>query len=133
MGGLAAGAAIAQRWPRPDRQLPAILLVGCIVSVLIASGFAFATPIVSIPSLLLSAGLLTGLAFPGMTTLMDCKDRRRAGVVFAADEAGAASAALMVGVLAVPWAGLTAIALGLAILQLAAIPAIVVGLRRARD
>ena len=81
--------------------------------------------------LLLSAGLLTGLAFPGMTNLSDGATRHRAGVVFAADEAGAASAALMVGVFAVPWVGLTAIAVGLAILQLAVIPAVVVALRRA--
>jgi len=130
MGGLAIGAAIANRWPRPERHLPAVLFAGCIVSALIAGGIAVMNPIVAIPPLLLSAGLLTGLAFPGMTALVHSKTRRRAGVVFAADEAGAASAALVVGVFAIPWAGLTAIAIGLAILQLAAIPAVMVALRR---
>ena len=66
----------------------------------------------------------------GLTALIRQKTRRRAGVVFAADEAGAALAALVIGVFAIPWAGLTATALGLATLQIAAIPAVVVALRR---
>ena len=45
-------------------------------------------------------------------------------------EAGAAFAALLLGILAIPWAGFTATAIGLAILQLAAVPAVVVALRR---
>jgi len=130
MGGLAAGAAVANRWPRPERWLPAVLCAGCFVSTLVAVGLAVTIPLVTIPPLLLAAGLLTGLAFPGLTALIRRKTRRSAGVVFAADEAGAALAALVIGVFAIPWAGLTATALGLATLQIAAIPAVVVALRR---
>ena len=130
MGGLAIGATIANRWSRPDRYLPAVLFAGCIVSVVIAIGVAVRTPLLTIPPLLLSAGLLTGIAFPGMTALIHDTTRRSPGVVFAADEAGAASAALMIGVFAIPWAGLTAVAIGLAILQLAAIPPLMIAQHR---
>ena len=43
--------------------------------------------------------------------------------------AGAAAAALMIGIFAIPWAGMTAVAVGLAILQLAAIPTVFIALR----
>jgi hypothetical protein len=58
------------------------------------------------------------------------RTRHGAGVAFAADEAGAAFAALIVGILSIPWAGMAATAVGLAILELAALPAVVVALRR---
>ena len=130
MGGLAAGSAIANRWSRPERRLPMVLVAGCIVSALIAGGIAVTKPLLAIPPLLVAGGLLTGLAFPGMTELIRRETRRRAGVVFAADEGGAALAALAVGVFAIPWAGLTATAVGLATLQIAAIPAVAIALRR---
>jgi hypothetical protein len=41
-----------------------------------------------------------------------------------------AAGALVVGIVAIPWAGFTATALGLAFLSLSAIPAVVVALRR---
>lgn len=70
------------------------------------------------------------MAFPGLTALSGLESRRGAGIAFAADEVGAAAGALVVGIIAVPWAGLTATAWGLAALQVAAIPAVFVALRR---
>ena len=130
MGGLAGGAALASKWSNPARRLPAILAAGCVMSALVAAGIAIVIPLVAVPALLIAGGLLTGLAFPGMAELAGSGPRRGAGIAFAADEAGAAVAALLIGILAIPWAGLTATAAGIAVLQLAAIPAVVVGLRR---
>ena len=130
MGGLAGGAALASRWPHPARKLPTILAAGFLMSALVATGIAIVVPLAAIPALLIAGGLLTGLAFPGMAELAGRGPRRGAGIAFAADEAGAAVAALLVGILAIPWAGLTATAAGIAVLQLAAIPAVVVALRK---
>ena len=130
MGGVAAGAAIACRWLNPARRLPAILAAGCGMSTLVATGIAIVIPLAGVPALLIAGGLLTGLAFPGMADLAAPDPRRGSGLAFAADEAGAAVAALLIGILAIPWAGLTATAAGIAVLQLAAIPAVVVALRR---
>ena len=130
MGGLAGGAAVACRWPHPARRLPAILAAGFVLSALVAAGIAILIPLAAVPALLIAGGLLTGLAFPGMAELAGRGPRRGAGMAFAADEAGAAVAALLVGILAIPWAGLTATAAGIAVLQLAAIPTAVVALRR---
>ena len=129
MGGLAAGGAIANRWHRPAHRLPAVLGAGCLVSALIAGGISITVPLVAVPVLLLSGGLLTGLAFTGMVELSGRGTRRGAGVVFAADEAGAASAALLIGIFSISWAGLAATAVGLAVLELAAIPVVLAGLR----
>ena len=97
-----------------------------------AAGIAFAAPTVLIPSLLVVGGLVTGAAFPGLTRI-GSKDRRRtAGFVFAADEAGAATAAIAVGIIVIPWAGLTATAWGLAALQFAAILSVLMALGRSR-
>jgi hypothetical protein len=52
-------------------------------------------------------------------------------VAFAADEAGAAVAALVVGIVALPWAGMTATAIGLALLGLAAVPGATLARNRA--
>jgi len=130
MGGLAAGAATASRWPHPARHLPTILVAGFVMSALVASGIAIVIPLAAVPALLIAGGLLTGLAFPGMAQLAGRGPRQGAGIAFAADEAGAAVAALLIGILAIPWAGLAATAAGIAVLQLAAIPAVVVGLRK---
>ena len=100
------------------------------MSVLVAAGIAILVPMVAVPSLLVGSGLLTGLAFPGMAQLAGRGPRQGAGIAFAADEAGAAVAALLIGILAIPWAGLAATAAGIAVLQVAAIPAVVVALRK---
>ena len=92
------------------------------MSFLLASSLAIRAPMLSVPALLLVGGGLTGAAFPSLAELAGSR-RRGAGIAFAADEAGAALAALTIGTLAVPWLGLTTTALALAGLGLAAIPA----------
>jgi len=100
-----------------------VLLAGCLVSALLAAGAAFRLPALTIPILLAAGGSLTGTAFAGVAELAGRGDTRRgAGVAFAADEAGAAVAALVVGIVALPWAGMTATAVGLGLLGLAALP-----------
>jgi hypothetical protein len=130
MAGLACGAGLACRWAQPARRLPLVLAAGAALSLLIAGGVAIRFPLVAVPVLLIAGGALTGAAFPGLTALSGRSSRRGAGIAFAADEAGAAAGALVVGIIAIPWAGLTATALGLAVLSLAAISAVVVSLRR---
>jgi len=130
MAGLAGGAGLACRWPQPARRLPLVLAAGAALSLLIAGGVAIRFPLSAVPLLLIAGGGLTGMAFPGLTALSGRASRRAAGTAFAADEAGAAAGALVVGIIAIPWAGLTATALGLAVLSLAAIPAVIVALRK---
>jgi spermidine synthase len=130
MAGLAGGAGLACRWFEPARRLPVVLAAGAVLSLLIAGGIAIRFPVLTVPVLLTVGGALTGAAFPGLTVLSSRDSRRGAGLAFAADETGAAAGALIVGIVAISWAGLTATALGLAVLSLAAIPAVVVALRR---
>ena len=130
MAGLAAGATVACRWNEPAKHLPPLLASSILESLLLASGIAIGFPLVAVPLLLAAGGALTGAAFPGLTALGAGHVRRGAGVAFAADEAGAALGAVMIGIFALPWAGLTATALGLGLLSLAAIPAVVASLRR---
>jgi hypothetical protein len=132
MAGLATGAGLACRWPRPERRLAPLMAVGATLSLAIATGFAVLVPLITVPLLLVLGGGLTGAAFPCLTALAEGDTRRGAGIAFAADEAGAAIGALTVGVVALPWAGLAVTALGLALLLLAAIPAVVVALRRGK-
>ena len=131
MAGLASGAGLACRWSQPERRLPLALAAGAALSLLIAGGVAIHFTCAVVPTLLIAGGGLTGMAFPGLTALSGLASRRGAGIAFAADEAGAATGALVIGIIAIPWAGLTATAHGLAILSLAAIPAVVIALRRA--
>jgi hypothetical protein len=107
-----------------------VLAAGGTLSLLIAGGIAIRFPFVTVPLLLIAGGALTGAAFPALIALSGLDVRRGAGIAFAADEVGAAAAAVIVGIIAIPWAGLTATALGLAFLSLAAIPAVVVSLRK---
>lgn len=133
MVGLVGGAAAAQRWPQPSRRLPAVLAAGAALSALLATGLAPTSPGLAVPVLLATGGALTGAAFAGVAALSGGTDTRRgAGIGFAADEVGAAAGALLVGLVALPWAGRPATALGLGILQLAAIPMVLVALRHAR-
>ena len=130
MAGLAGGAGAASKWPDASLRLPLILASGGILSLLISGGPAIRYPLVGVPLLLGIGGALTGAAFPALTAFGGGDVRRGAGVTFAADEVGAAAGALIVGIVAIPWAGLTATAWGLAALQLAAIPAVLMTLRR---
>jgi spermidine synthase len=130
MAGLAVGAGIACRWTCPERRLPAVLGIGAALSLAIASGIAVHLPLGAVPVMLFLGGGLTGAAFPGLTALSSGDRRRRAGIAFAADEAGAAAGALVIGIVAIPWAGMTGSALGLAVLFVAAVPSVVMSLRR---
>jgi spermidine synthase len=130
MAGIAGGAAAGSSWAAPTRRLPLILAVGAVLSLAIASGIAHRLPLGTVPLLLIAGGALTGAAFPAVTALSRRGVRRGAGIAFAADEAGAAAGALVVGIVSVSWVGISATSLGLAILSLAAIPAVVVSLRR---
>ena len=130
MAGLAGGAGLACRWSEPASRLPMTLVAGASLSLLIAGGVAIQFPLAVVPILLIACGGLTGMAFPGLTALTGRASRRGAGIAFAADEAGAAVGALVVGIIAFPWAGLTATAWGLAALQVAAVPAVFMALRR---
>jgi hypothetical protein len=129
MAGLAGGAAGATRSAHPARFLPILLAAGGALSLLIAGGTAVRFPLIAVPLLLASGGAMTGAAFPALTALYRKDIRRGTGIAFAADELGAALGAVVVGIFAIPWAGLTATALGLAALELAAIPAVLVSLR----
>lgn len=135
MGGLAAGSLAAARWTRPAVRLPILLVGGASLSMLLATPVVFKAPTLLVPALLFAGGALTGAAFPGIATLSGGVNARRgAGRAFAADEAGAAIAAAVVGILALPWAGARATALGLGALGTAAAVALVVfhRLQRAR-
>jgi len=130
MGGLAAGSLIASRWPTRAERVPVVLGSGAVLSIMVALELPMQFPAVVVPGLLVAGGLLTGAAFPGLAELAARgQTRRGAGIAFAADEAGAAGAAFVIGIVALPWAGLTATAAGLAVLEIAAIPAVIVAVR----
>ncbi|MEE4270083.1 MAG: hypothetical protein V2I67_00310 [Thermoanaerobaculales bacterium] len=125
MAGVAGGGGIGVRIRSVDRLLPRLLASGSALSLVLASGLPASLPIVLIPLLLLAGGLFTGSAFPALGAMAGGgSNRRGAGEAFAADEVGAAAAALVVGTLAIPWIGMTATALGLSALGAASIPAV---------
>jgi hypothetical protein len=131
MAGLAAGAIWATRQSLSTRLLPIFLTAGAAVSCVLASKLLFAMPLLTIPLLLVLGGWITGAAFSGVAELAGRGETRRgSGISFAADEAGAAASALVVGIVALPWAGSTATALGLAVLGLASVPAALRATRR---
>ncbi|HSN53881.1 MAG TPA: hypothetical protein VLT32_04385 [Candidatus Sulfomarinibacteraceae bacterium] len=124
MAGVAGGGWLGLRRRHGHWVLPGLLGAGVVLSLLVASGAPARLPIPVVPSLLLLGGGITGAAFPRLGELAgEGSGRRGAGLAFAADELGAAAAALLVGTVILPWAGLPASALGLAVLGLAALPA----------
>jgi spermidine synthase len=132
MAGLLAGTAVARRHrhvgPVP---LAWVLAAGSVLSLLCAAGLPLAAARATVVPLLLVAGALTGAAFPSVASLAGRAEvRRGAGIGFGADEAGAAVAALTVGLLVLPLAGLAAVGLGLAGLQLATAAALALAARR---
>ncbi len=125
MAGVAAGSWASHRSDRQVRVVPWILGAGTALSLLLATGLAARAPLALVPILLVMAGILTGAAFPGLGELASrTSGRRGAGLAFAADELGAAAAALVIGTVAIPSIGMTATAVGLALLGLAAIPVV---------
>jgi len=125
MAGVAAGGWASLRSSRPARVVPWIIGAGAALSILLATGLSDRVPLALVPVLLGVGGILTGAAFSGLGELASrSSGRRGAGLAFAADEIGAAAAALLIGTLAIPSIGMTATAVGLAVLGLAAIPAV---------
>ncbi len=134
MAGTVAGAAGARRWlPAGPATLAGVLGAGAAVSGAIAAGVPLAFPRTVVVPLLVMGGALTGAAFPSVSRLAGGgAPRRGAGRGFAADEAGAAAAALLVGLVVVPSAGLAAGALGIAALEVAAAAALLLAASRRR-
>jgi len=120
MAGSAVGATLIRRHPRPAAALPTIVAAGCGTSLIIAAGSSFSLPIPVVLLLLVLGGGLTGAAFAGVAQLAGRGQvRRGAGVGFAADEVGAAAAALLVGVLVLPLVGAMSTLVMLGAIQLA--------------
>jgi hypothetical protein len=132
MAGLVVGSSAARRWSfAGPGYLAGVLIAGAGVSLLIAAGAPLAFPRTTIVPLLVVAGLLTGAAFPAVAALTGRGETLRgAGRGFAADEAGAGVAALAVGLLVLPWAGMIAVALGIAVVQAGTAAAIALSARR---
>jgi spermidine synthase len=134
MAGLVGGASAARgRYLAGPNALACVLSGGAGLSLLIAAGVPLAWPRTTIVPLLLLAGALTGAAFPAVASLAGKGETRRgAGRGFAADEVGAGVAALMVGLLVLPWAGMAAVGTGIAVLQAGTAAAVVLAARHAR-
>ncbi|MCU0291875.1 MAG: hypothetical protein MUF10_07755 [Thermoanaerobaculaceae bacterium] len=122
MAGLWAGSGwVARRSDPAARLLPWVLAAGGGLSGVLALGVARVWPLITVPLLLVTAGLLTGAAFPGLATLPGPGGRALgAGRGFAADELGAALGAVVLGVLVVPVLGTSVAAAGVGCLLLAA-------------
>jgi spermidine synthase len=135
MAGLVGGSLVARRHGLVGaKTLAAVLVGGAGVSLLIAAGVPLAWPRATIVPLLLLAGSLTGAAFPAVASLAGGGETRRgAGRGFAADEVGAGVAALAVGLLVLPWAGMVAVGLGIALLQAGTAAALAVSASRRRS
>ncbi len=132
MAGIAGGAAAARaRGDGAARALPGILLAGVALSLVLALEIPLEWPrAVCVPALVL-AGTLTGAAFPGVAALAGVgAPGTGAGRGFAADEVGAAVAALLVGLLALPVVGMRATALALAVIGAAAVLSTAIAVRR---
>jgi predicted MFS family arabinose efflux permease len=117
MGGSVAGAAFARRRSFGRHHLAVVFAAGTALSVTIAVGLPLVAPRLTVVPLLVLAGALTGAAFPAVARRLAPDDARAgAGRGFAADELGAAAGALLIGLVAIPWAGMPAVAAGLALL-----------------
>ena len=134
MAGLVVGSSGARRWgERASARLPVVLGAGVVVSFLVAVGVPLRGPSSLIVALLFVGGALTGSAFPGVAQLCGTGEvRQGAGRGFAADEIGAAMAALVVGLVVMPWVGMAACAGALAVVEGVAATALVVRRRAAR-
>jgi hypothetical protein len=134
MAGIVGGAvAVRSRGGSAERVLPAVLAGGVALSLALALELPLAWPRATCVPLLVLGGALTGAAFPGVAVLAGAaRGRADAGRGFAGDEAGAAAAALLVGLMALPLAGMRATSLGLAVIAAAAaVAAARAGRRRA--
>jgi hypothetical protein len=114
MGGTAAGAAAARRGRVSDRWLVWLLAAAAGLSLAVASGAAWRWPRLAVPALLLAGGALTGALFPLVTARFSGTVRHGAGRAYAGEEAGAATAAVLIGIAVLPWIGIRSAALVLA-------------------
>ncbi|MFI5165356.1 MAG: hypothetical protein ACHQQS_01915 [Thermoanaerobaculales bacterium] len=132
MAGLTVGAWWARKRAVSPRLFLAVIVgLGALLSGLIAAGLPLAWPRAAIVPMLVLAGFLTGASFPSVATLAGtARGRHGIGRGFAADEAGAAGAALLVGLLILPWAGMLFAALAIAGVQLATSLSLVLAGRR---
>ncbi|MEN8163692.1 MAG: hypothetical protein ABFS37_06160, partial [Acidobacteriota bacterium] len=122
MAGMVTGSAWSRRWPEPGRSLLFLLPMAAFLSWLIGSPLPSSHASVVIPLLLACGGLVTGAAFAGTALLAKGpKDEIGIGRAFAADEAGAALAALIVGVIGLPLLGTRTMATAAAMISLAAV------------
>ncbi|HVN32854.1 MAG TPA: hypothetical protein VMT45_12800 [Thermoanaerobaculaceae bacterium] len=134
MAGLVCGSVVARRRGSTGaKPLAALLVAGSGVSLLIAAGAPLAWPRTVIVPLLILAGCLTGAAFPAVASLAGgAETRRGAGRGFSGDEVGAGVAALAVGLLVLPWAGMAAVGLGIAVVQVGTAAALALSASRRR-
>ncbi len=132
MAGTGAGAALARRRLSPTRgTLAALLAGGAALSLALASGVALAFPRAAVLPLLVLGGALTGAAFPAVAALTGgATPGRGVGRGFAADEAGAGVAALVLGLLVVPWAGMAVAGAAIAVLEAGTAAALLAAARR---
>jgi predicted membrane-bound spermidine synthase len=132
MAGLVGGAVLARRRRLMEpASLVCVLAAGVGLSLVIAAGLPLAWPRLAIVPLLVLAGGLTGAAFPAVAELSGGGETRAgAGRGFAADEVGAGIAALAVGLLILPWAGMAAVCVGIAVVQAGAAAALLLAVRR---
>lgn len=122
MAGMVAGSAWSQRWVNASRSLVFLLPVGAVLSWVIGTSWPFDHPLPLIPLLLAAGGLITGGAFAGTASMAGAgEDREGIGRAFSADEAGAALAALVIGVIGLPLLGTSTLATTSALVCLAAV------------
>lgn len=123
MAGVAVGGWWSHRSAHQIQSLPWLLAAGACLSMIVATGAATRVPWLLVPCLLAAGGALAGAAFPGLGELAGHGvSRQGAGRAFAADEVGAAAAALVIGTVAIPWVGMAGTAIALTVLGLTAIP-----------
>jgi spermidine synthase len=120
MAGVVIGSGSTRNRELSRGAFAAALGAGVLLSLVLASGAAMANPWLVAP-LLVVAGLLTGRCF-GPAAVLAAGDARSGAAArgFGADELGAGTGALVVGLVVVPWVGMVAAALTLAAIMAAA-------------
>ena len=120
MAGAAAGALVARGRRVPNESLPWLLIAAAGISLAMATGVAWRWPRPVVPVLLLVGGALTGATFPLISARFEGATRHGAGRAWAGEEAGAAAAAMAIGIAVLPWAGIRPAALVLAVVAASA-------------
>lgn len=122
MAGMVGGTAWSQRWINPSRSLLFLLPGAAGLSLIIGTSLATKQTLITVPILLACGGTVTGAAFAGTAVLAGDKcEPVGIGRAFSADEAGAALAAITVGVIGLPWLGASSMATASAVMCLAGV------------